>query len=38
MIDLIKQYNEVRKILTGQGHDYTTGSLSDFAILNKITD
>ena len=29
--DLIKQYNEVRKISTGQGDDYTTGCLLDFA-------
>ena len=29
--DLIKQYDEVRKISTGQGDDYTTGCLLDFA-------
>ena len=29
--DLIKQYDEVRKILIGQGDDYTTGCLLDFA-------
>ena len=29
--DLIKQYDEIRKISTGQGDDYTTGSLLDFA-------
>ena len=29
--DLIKQYDEVRKISTGQGDDYTIGSLLDFA-------
>ena len=29
--DLIKQYNEVRKISTGQGDDYTTGCFVDFA-------
>ena len=29
--DLIKQYDEMRKISTGQGDDYTTGSLLDFA-------
>ena len=29
--DLIKQYDEVRKISTGQGNDYTTGCLLDFA-------
>ena len=27
----IKQYDEIRKIPTGQGDDYTTGSLLDFA-------
>ena len=31
--DLIKQYEEVRKILTEQGDDYTTGCLLDFAFL-----
>ena len=25
--DLVKQYNEIRKIATGQGDDYTTGCL-----------
>ena len=29
--DLIKQFDEVRKISTGQGDDYTTGCLLDFA-------
>ena len=29
--DLIKQYDEVRKVTTGQGDDYTTGCLLDFA-------
>ena len=29
--DLIKQYDEIRKVSTGQGDDYTTGSLLDFA-------
>ena len=29
--DLIKQYDEVRKISTGQGDDYTIGCLLDFA-------
>ena len=29
--DLIKQYDEARKISTGQGDDYTTGCLLDFA-------
>ena len=34
--DLIKQYDEVRKVSTGQGDDYTTGCLLDFK--KKITD
>ena len=29
--DLIKQYDEIRKKSTGQGDDYTTGCLLDFA-------
>ena len=29
--DSIKQYDEIRKISTGQGDDYTTGCLLDFA-------
>ena len=33
--DLIKQYDEVRKISTVQGDDYTTGSLLDFAYFEK---
>ena len=33
--DLIKQYNEIRKIPTGQGDDYTTGCLLDFAYFKK---
>ena len=33
--DLIKQYNEIRKMPTGQGDDYTTGCLLDFAYLKK---
>ena len=28
--DLIKQYDEVRKISTGKGDDYTTGCLLDY--------
>ena len=28
--DTIKQYNELRKISTGQGDDYTTGCLLDY--------
>ena len=33
--DLIKQYDEIRKISTGQGDDYTTGCLLDFAYFEK---
>ena len=33
--DLIKQYNEVRKISTIQGDDCTTGCLLDFAYFKK---
>ena len=33
--DLIKQYNEVRKVSTGQCDDYTTGCLLDFAYFKK---
>ena len=33
--DLIKQYDEVRKISTGQGEDYTTGCLLDLAYFLK---
>ena len=29
--DLIKQYDEVRKVSTGNGDDYTTGFLLDYA-------
>ena len=29
--DLMKQYVEVRKVSAGQGDDYTTGSLLDYA-------
>ena len=29
--DSIKQYDEVRKISTGQGDDYTTGCLVDYS-------
>ena len=28
--DLIKQYNEVRKVSTGHGDDFTTGSLLEY--------
>ena len=35
----VKQYDEVRKVSTGQGDDYTTGCLLDFAFfLKKIID
>ena len=34
--DLIKQYDEVRKVSTGQGDDYITGCLLDFAYLKKL--
>ena len=33
--DLIKQYDEVRKISTGQGDDYTTGCLLDYSYFRK---
>ena len=33
--DSIKQYDEIRKIPTGQGDDYTTGCLLDFNYLEK---
>ena len=36
--DLIKQYDQVRKVSTGQGDDYTTGCLLDFAYFGKITE
>ena len=29
--DMMKQYNQVRKVSTGQGDDYTTGCLLDYA-------
>ena len=32
--DLITQYDEVRKVSTGQVDDYTTGSLLDYAYFN----
>ena len=35
MNDSIKQYNEIIKIPTGQGDDYTTGCLLDFAYFEK---
>ena len=33
--DSIKQYDEVRKVLTEQSDDYTTGFLLDFAYFEK---
>ena len=33
--DSIKQYDEIRKISTGQGDDYTTDCLLDFAYFEK---
>ena len=33
--DLIKQYDEIRKISTGQSDDYTTGCLLDFGYFEK---
>ena len=33
--DLIKQYDELRKVSPGQGDHYTTGCLLDFAYLKK---
>ena len=33
--DVIKQYDEIRKISTGQGDDYTTGCLLDFSYFEK---
>ena len=33
--DSIKQYDEIRKISTGQGDDYTTACLLDFAYFEK---
>ena len=33
--DSIKQYDEVRKISTGKGDDYTTGCLLDFDYFEK---
>ena len=33
--DLVKQYDEVRKVSTGQGDDYTTVCLLDFAYFEE---
>ena len=35
LINSIKQYDETRKISTGQGDDITTGCLLDFAYFEK---
>ena len=32
---MIKQYDEIRKVPAGQGDDYTTGRLVDFAKFEK---
>ena len=32
---MIKQYDEIRKVSTGQGDDFTTGCLLDFAYFEK---
>ena len=34
--ELIKQYDEVRKVSTGQGDDYTTGYLLGYAYFKEI--
>ena len=34
--DSIKQYDEIRKISTGQGDDYTTGCLLDFVYFTDL--
>ena len=34
--DLIKQYDEVRKVSTGKGDDYTTGCLLHYAYFKDI--
>ena len=31
----LKKYNEISKVLTGQGDDYTTGRLLDFSYFEK---
>ena len=33
--DLVKQYDKIRKISTGQSDDYTTGCLLDFSYFEK---
>ena len=34
--DLLRQYDEIRKVSTGQVHDYTKGCLIDFAYFEKL--
>ena len=34
----LKTYENIRKIATGQGDDYTTGCLLDYSISKKITE
>ena len=34
----IKQYEEIRKLTTRQGEDYTTGCLLDMIILKTVID
>ena len=36
--DEIKKYDEIRKIVTGKGDDYTTGCLLDYNISKTITN
>ena len=36
--DIIKQYDEIRKVSTGYGDDYTTGHLLEYAYLKTITN
>ena len=36
--DLINQYDQLRKVSTGQGGDYTTGCLLDFVYFKKNTN
>ena len=33
--DSVKQYDEIRKVSTGKGDDYTAGCLLDFAYFEK---
>ena len=33
---MVKQYDEIRKIATGQGDDCTTGCLLDYQYFKKI--